>query len=71
MNNNTDIPEHVRLSLSRLQEERGKSGISRTELHKLSGVRENIIAAYEEGKGTPTKSKYNRLAEIFDWELWD
>ncbi len=26
--------------------------------------------AYEEGKGRSTRSKYNKLAEFFGWEVW-
>ena len=35
-----------------------------------TGVRADIIRAYEEGKGRPTRSKYNKLAEFFGWEAW-
>ena len=65
-----EIPEHVSESLSRLQQERENKGLSKKELQKLTGVREEIITAYEIGTGQPTRSKYNRIAEIFGWEAW-
>lgn len=65
-----EIPEHVSASLAKLQHERENKGLSKKELQKLTGVREEIITAYESGTGHPTRSKYNRLAEIFGWEAW-
>ena len=65
-----EIPEHVSKSLLKLKEEREKRGLSRIELQKLTAVREEIITAYESGTRQPTWSKYNRLAEIFGWEVW-
>lgn len=67
----TNIPAHVSKNLSKLREEREYYGVSPEELQKSSGVRADIIRAYEEGKGRPTRSKYNKLAEIFDWEEWE
>ena len=66
----TSIPDHVKGNLSKLHEERERESLSPKQLQELSGVRADIIRAYEEGKGRPTRSKYNKLAEIFDWEEW-
>ena len=65
-----EIPAHVRAFLQKLQQERENKGLSKKELQKLTGVREEIITAYESGVGQPTRSKYNRIAEIFGWEAW-
>lgn len=65
-----EIPEHVRASLAKLQHERENKVLSKKELQKLTGGREEIITAYESGTRQPTWSKYNRLAEIFGWEAW-
>ena len=65
------IPDHVRENLSKLHEERELSSLSPEQLQKLSGVRADIIRAYENGTGTPTRSKYNKLAEFFGWEEWE
>ena len=67
----TSIPEHVSGNLSKLQEERESKSLSPEDLQKLSGVRADIIRAYESGTGTPTRSKYNKLAKVFDWEEWE
>ena len=66
----TSIPEHVKRNLSKLHEERESKSLSPEQLQRLSGVRADIIRAYESGTGTPTRSKYNKLAEIFGWEEW-
>ena len=65
------IPAHVRENLSKLQEEREFYNLSPEQLQEHSGVRADIIRAYESGTGTPTRSKYNKLAELFDWEEWE
>lgn len=64
------IPEHVANNLYMLAYERELRGLSSRELQKRTGVREDIIVAYESGKGRPTASKYNKLAEFFGWEVW-
>ena len=69
-----NIPEYVRGNLSKLQEERERKSLSPEDLQRLSGVRADIIRAYESGTGTPTRSKYNKLAkvfDVFDWEEWE
>ena len=65
------IPAHVKQCLYNLAYERGLRNLTRKELAKLTGVREDIIGAYEEGKGRPTKSKYNKLAALFEWREWE
>lgn len=70
MTNDSNIPSHVSENLFKLESERVFYSLSREQLQELSGVRADIIKAYEEGKGRPTRSKYNKLAEIFDWEEW-
>ena len=64
------IPEYVMGNLTKLQEERERKSLSPEDLQRLSGVRADIILAYESGTGTPTRSKYNKLAKVFDWEEW-
>ncbi len=65
-----DTPKFVMEYLNTLEQERERMGISIEELSKLSGVRKDILLAYEAGTGRPTPSKYNRLAEVFSWEVW-
>ena len=64
------IPAQVEECLYSLAYERGLLGLTREELQSATGVRADIIRAYEEGKGRPTRSKYNKLAEFFGWEVW-
>ena len=64
------VPEHVKNNLYLLAYEREQRGLSHRELQKLTGVREDILVAYESGKVLPTAGKYNRLAEYFGWEVW-
>ncbi len=68
---NNDVPSMVKQNLCAMAEERARLGITADELRHLSGVRKDIIEAYEAGTGTPTKSKYNKLAFIFGWEVWE
>ena len=67
---NDNVPSMVKENLCSMAAERARLGITVDELRELSGVRKEIIEAYEAGKGTPTKSKYNKLAFIFGWEAW-
>ena len=64
------IPEYVMGNLTKLQEERERKSLSPEDLQRLSGVRADIILAYESGTGRPTRSKYNKLAKFFNWEEW-
>ena len=64
------IPAHVKECLFNLAYERGLRNLTREELQRATGVREDILRAYEEGRGRPTKSKYNKLAEFFGWTVW-
>ncbi len=66
-----ETPKFVREYLNTLEQERERMGISVEELSELSGVRKDILAAYEAGAGRPTPSKYNKLAEVFSWEAWE
>ena len=65
------IPAQVEEGLFNLAYERWSLGLTREELQTATGVRADIIRAYEEGKGRPTRSKYNKLAEFFGWEVWE
>ena len=64
------VPAHVKECLSNLAKERVQRGWTREELQRATGVRSEIIGAYEEERGRPTRSKYNKLAEFFGWEVW-
>ena len=64
------IPAQVEEYLYNLAYERELMHLTREELQSATGVRADIIRAYEEGKGRPTHSKYNKLAEFFGWEVW-
>ena len=67
---NKEMPAQVKESLYNLASERELRGLTREELQRATGVRADILRAYEEGKGSPTRSKYNNLAEFFGWEVW-
>ena len=64
------IPVMVQAYLHALPKERVRLGLTVQELAKRAGVRKEIIEAYEAGTGTPTKSKYDKLASVFGWETW-
>ena len=66
-----EIPEHVRRNLAGLKDLRERRHFSLKELQILTGVRQDIIQAYENGTGTPTKSKNNKLTAIFGWKDWE
>ena len=65
------IPAQVEEGLYNLAYERWSLGLTREKLQTATGVRADIIRTYEEGKGRPTRSKYNKLAEFFGWEVWE
>ena len=67
---NEQVPAGVMESLYSLAYERELLGLTQEELQSATGVRADIIRAYEEGKGYPTRSKNNKLAEFFGWEAW-
>ena len=69
--NTAEIPAHVRANLAGLYQLREKRRFSLKDLQVLSGVRADIIKAWENGTGTPTKSKYNKLSPIFNWRDWE
>ena len=67
---NEQVPAEVKECLYSLAYERELLGLTREELQSATGVRADILQAYEEGRGRPTRSKYNKLADFFGWEVW-
>lgn len=67
----SEIPAHVRRNLAGLRDLREKRNITLKDLQILTGVRQEIINAYENGTGTPTPSKYNKITPIFGWKDWE
>lgn len=67
---NEQLPAEVKESLYNLAYERKLLGLTREELQSATGVRAEIIRAYEKGTGCPTKSQYNKLAAFFEWRAW-
>ena len=65
-----DVPVMVKAYLRALPKERARLGLTVQDLAKQSGVRKEIIEAYEAGTRTPTRSKYDKLAGVFNWEAW-
>lgn len=71
INDTKDVPAMVEANLHALPKERARLGLTIQQLAKQSGVRKEIIEAYEAGTGIPTESKYDKLASVFGWKTWE
>lgn len=58
-------------NMSRMFSERMRLGMTRKDTATAAKVSERAIRKYEEGTSYPTKYTYNRLAELFSWEVWE
>ena len=57
-------------NLNGMFRERMKLGLTLKDVATAARVSERAIRKYEEGRSYPTKPIYNRLANIFMWEVW-
>ncbi len=57
-------------NLNGMFRERMKLGLTLKDVATAARVSERAIRKYEEGTCYPTKEIYNRLADVFMWEVW-
>ena len=57
-------------NLNGMFKERIRLGLTREDVATSAQVSERAIRNYEEGRSYPTKEIYNRLANVFMWEVW-
>ena len=67
----SSIPEFVLDNLDSLLILRNVIKLSKTRVARLLGVLPETYLGYEQGYYIPPKHIYNRLAELFDWEVWE
>ena len=65
----TKVNEIVK-NLNGMFKERIRLGLTRKDVATSAQVSERAIRSYEEGRSYPTKEIYNRLANVFMWEVW-
>ena len=64
-------PEFIRENIYRLSTIRTSKGLTRKDLSRSVGMPEYLIRGYEEGYRSPSRKNYNKLADFFDWQVWE
>ena len=64
-------PVFVYDNLDGMFAERMKRNVSLSDVRIATGIAPSTIQAYESGKGNPGKKTYNKLAEFFNWRIWE
>lgn len=67
----SSIPEFVLDNLDSLLILRNVMKWSKYRVAKFIGVPMGMYKHYEQGHHIPPKHIYNKLAELFDWEVWE
>ena len=57
--------------LDTLTAEAKKQGYTLKTLAEKSGLAQNTISGVKNGHLPPTRYNYNKLAELFGWEVWE
>lgn len=71
MHKTTSIPLFVRNNVHYLAFHRRNRLLSQQKLAQLLNIPRYQVADWERGKCFPSKDYYNKLAEFFDWEVWE
>ena len=58
-------------NVGRMFTERLMRGLTRKDVATAIKVSERAIRKYEEGQSYPSREIYNRLADLFSWEVWE
>ena len=64
-------PVFVYDNLDGMFAERMKRNVSLSDVRIATGIAPSTIQNYESGKGNPGKKTYNKLAEFFNWRIWE
>ena len=57
-------------NISRLFSERMRRGMTRKDVATAVRISERAVRKFEEGICYPTKDIYNKIAQVFEWEVW-
>ena len=57
-------------NINRLFSERMRRGMTRKDVATAARISERAVRKFEEGICYPTKDTYNKVAQIFGWEVW-
>ena len=63
--------QQAAMNVGRMFKERLMRGLTRKDVATAARVSERAIRKYEEGQSYPTREVYNRLANMFSWDLWE
>ena len=66
----SDIPYYVFGNLCKLKEARAKYSLTLGRVSEALAVTTDTFCKYENGEIWPDKKIYNRMARLFDWEIW-
>ena len=64
-------PVFVYDNLDGMFAERIKRNVSLSDVRIATGITPSTIQAYESGTCNPGKKTYNKLAEFFNWRIWE
>ena len=70
MTRRISAPLFVIENVDEMPELRARHGYTRGDVANQSGVKHDYISQYERGYCYPNKEHYNKLAEVFGWEIW-
>ena len=57
-------------NMGRLFSERMRHGMTRKDVATAARISERAVRKFEEGICYPTRDTYNKVAQIFGWEVW-
>ena len=57
-------------NMGRLLQERMRRGMTLKDVATAARISERAVRKFEEGICSPTRDTYNKVAHIFDWEVW-
>ena len=57
-------------NITNLLSERMRRGMTRKDVATAARISERAVRKFEEGICYPTKDTYNKVAQIFGWEVW-
>ena len=65
------VPDFVYDNIDSIKTIRKTLKISLGELSKETGISLLWISRIEDGDQLPSRAAYNKLAKVFDWEVWN
>ena len=65
-----NIPDFVLDNVDNLVSELVRTGFTIHDISQKTSIASNTLRSLRNGNATPTRNTYNKLAEIFDWQVW-